>query len=173
MLDFDPLAPVYPSHLQDNDSLLRLKAMQADPFPYSPYTPPPIPLGKFAFNSPSTPPTPPFASSPGSQSFTFDPFADEDSSTSSAASERERELVQRLRRIEFLRQREWMRRVVAWVDGISHETVSDTFPSFPGIRRQFLMSAMKAKTITDMKRALFIEPHTITVFSAVKVSASP
>jgi hypothetical protein len=129
MLDFDPLAPVYPSHLQDNDSLLRLKAMQADPFPYSPYTPPPIPLGKFAFNSPSTPPTPPFASSPGSQSFTFDPFADEDSSTSSAASERERELVQRLRRIEFLRQREWMRRVVAWVDGISHETSPTLSPS--------------------------------------------
>lgn len=175
MLDFDPLVPVYPSHLQDNDSLLRLKPMQADPFAsYSPYSPPSIPLGKFAFNSPPTPPTPPpFASSPGSQqSFTFDPFADEDSSTSSAASERERELVQRLRRIEFLRQREWMRRVVAWVDGISHETVSDAFPSFPGIRRQFLMSAMKAKTITDMKRALLIEPHIITVFGAVKVSTS-
>jgi hypothetical protein len=63
------------------------------------------------------------------QSFTFDPFADEDSSTSSAASERERELVvQRMHRIEFLRRREWMRRVVAWVDGISHDTVSDAFP---------------------------------------------
>ena len=142
MLDFDPFAPVYPSHTQDNDSLFRFKAMQADPIPYSPYSPP-IPLGKFAaYNSPCTPPTPPSASNPGSQSFTFDPFADEDSSTSSVASERERELVvQRLRRIEFLRRREWMRRVVAWVDGISQDTVSDTFPSFPGIRLWFLMSA--------------------------------
>jgi hypothetical protein len=128
MLDFDPFAPVYPSHVQDNDSLLRFQAMQVDPIPYSPYSPP-IPLGKFAYNSPPTPPTPPYASSPGLQSFTFDPFADEDSSTSSAASERERELVvQRLHRIEFLRRREWMRRVVAWVDGISHDTVSDSFP---------------------------------------------
>ena len=127
MLDFDPFAPVYPSHIQDNDSFLRLQAMQVDPIPYSPYSPPPqIPIGKFAFNSPPTPPTPPFASSPGLQSFTFDPFADEDSSTSSAASERERDLVvQRLQRIEFLRRREWMRRVVAWVDGISNDTVSD------------------------------------------------
>lgn len=131
MLDFDPFAPVYPSHAQENDSLFRFKAMQADPNSYSPYSPPPIPLAKFAYNSPSTPPTtPPYPSSPGfQQPFTFDPFADEDSSTSSAASERERELVlQRLRRIEFLRRREWMRRVVAWVNGISQDTVSDTFP---------------------------------------------
>ena len=147
MLDFDPFAPVYPSHVQDNDSLFRFKAMQADPIPYSPYTPPPLPLGKFAYNPPSTPPTPPSASSPGLQSFTFDPFADEDSSTSSAASERERELVvQRLRRIEFLRRREWMRRVVAWVNGISQDTVSQHVPPsfpvmFPGIPRRFLMSA--------------------------------
>ena len=144
MLDFDPFAPIYPSHLQDNDSLSRFKAMQADPIPYSPYSPPPFPLGKFAYNSnsPSTPPTPPSGSSPGLQSFTFDPFADEDSSTSSVASERERELVvQRLRRIEFLRRREWMRRVVAWVDGISQDSVSDTFPPSPDIRRWFLMSA--------------------------------
>jgi len=130
MLDFDPFAPVYPSHVQDNDSLFRFKAMQADPIPYSPYSPPPIPLGKFAYNSSSTPPTPPSASSPGLQSFTFDPFADEDSSTSSVASERERELVvQRLRRIEFLRRREWMRRVVAWVDGISQDTSPTPSPS--------------------------------------------
>jgi hypothetical protein len=148
MLDFDPFAPVYPSHVQDNDASFRFKAMQADPIPYSPYSPPPIPLAKFAYNSPSTPPTPPSASGPGSQSFTFDPFADEDSSTSSVASERERELVvQRLRRIEFLRRREWMRRVVAWVDGISQDTVSDVFPSFPDMRRWFLMSAKpKANT---------------------------
>jgi hypothetical protein len=162
MLDFDPFAPVYPSHVQDNDSLFRFKAMQAaaDPIPSSyssgsPFSPPPppqqIPLGKFAaYNSSlSTPPTtPPFASSPG---FTFDPFADEDSSTSSAASERERELVlQRLRRIEFLRRREWMRRVVAWVNGISQDTVSDIFPSFPGIiRRWFLMSANTKKSIQN------------------------
>jgi hypothetical protein len=159
MLDFDPFAPVYPSHVQDNDSLLRFKAMQADPSAYTPYSPPPIPLGKFAYNPPSTPPTPPSASSPGLQSFTFDPFADEDSSTSSVASERERELVvQRLRRIEFLRRREWMRRVVAWVDGISQDSVSDTFPSFHGIRRWFLISAKpkaNTKTInTDMNLCL-------------------
>ena len=125
MLDFDPFAPVYPPHVQDNDSLFRFKAMQADPIlpTYSPYSP--LALGKYAYNSPPTPPTPPSASSPGLQSFTFDPFADEDSSTSSVASERERELVvQRLRRIEFLRRREWMRRVVAWVDGISQDPVS-------------------------------------------------
>ena len=134
MLGFDPFAPVCPPQLQDNDSPFRLQAMQADPIPYSPYSPQ-IPLGKVAFNSPPTPPTPSFASSPALQSFTFDPFADEDSSTSSVASERERELVvQRLRRIEFLRRREWMRRVVAWVDGISHDTVSDSFSSFPGVR---------------------------------------
>jgi hypothetical protein len=159
MLDFDPFAPVYPSHVQDNDSLLRFKAMQADPIAYSPYSPPPIPLGKFAYNPPSTPPTPPSASSPGLQPFTFDPFADEDSSTSSVASERERELVvQRLRRIEFLRRREWMRRVVAWVDGISQDSVSDTFPSFHGIRCWFLISAKpkaNTKTInTDMNLCL-------------------
>jgi hypothetical protein len=164
MLDFDPFAPVYPSHVQDNDSLLRFKAMQADPIAYSPYSPPPIPLGKFAYNSPPTPPTPPSASS-GLQSFTFDPFADEDSSTSSVASERERELVvERLRRIEFLRRREWMRRVVAWVDGISQDTVSDTFPSFDGIRRWFLISAkpkVQYKTInTDMNLCLIHRaPH--------------
>lgn len=142
MLDFDPFAPVYSSQVQDSGSLSHLQTMQADPIPYSPYSPSPVPLGKFAFNSPHTPPTPPFASSPGLQPFTFDPFADEDSSTSSTASERERELVvQRLRRIEFLRQREWMRRVVAWVDGISHDTVSDTFRFVSWHRRWFLMSA--------------------------------
>jgi len=150
MLDFDPFAPVYPSHVQDNDSLYRLQAMQVDPIPYSPYSPP-IPIGKFAYNSPATPHTPPFVSSPGLQSFTFDPFADEDSSTSSAASERERELVvQRLHRIEFLRRREWMRRVVAWVDGISHDTVSSILPSFPGVKTNN----------TDMNCALFNRaPH--------------
>ncbi len=147
MLDFDPFAPVYPSHIQDNDSLFRLKAMQADPITCTSYSPPPIPLGKFAFNSPPTPPTPLSASSPALQSFTFDPFADEDSSTSSVASERERELVvQRLRRIEFLRRREWMRRVVAWVDGISQDTVSGTFSSFPaGIRSWFLDTSNKSQ----------------------------
>ncbi|KAF8496150.1 hypothetical protein F5888DRAFT_412633 [Russula emetica] len=130
MLDFDPFAPVYSSHVQDNDSLFRFKAMQADPIAYSSYSPSPITLGKFAYKSPSTPPTPSSASSPGLQSFTFDPFADEDSSTSSVASERERELVvQRLRRIEFLRRREWMRRVVAWVDGISQDTSPTLSPS--------------------------------------------
>lgn len=161
MLDFDPFAPVYPSHIQDNGSLLHLKPMQADPVPYSPYSPSPIPFGKFAYNSPPTPPTPPFASSPGLQSFTFDPFADEDSSTSSVASERERELVaQRLRRIEFLRQREWMRRVVAWVDGISHDTVSDTFRFVSWHRRWFLVSAMRSQDNTDMNLCLIHRvPH--------------
>ena len=119
-------------------------------FHTSPYSPPPVPLGKFAYNSPPTPPTPPSASSPGLQPFTFDPFADEDSSTSSVASERERELVvQRLRRIEFLRRREWMRRVVAWVDGISQDTVSDTFPSFPDICRWFPHISESKKSIQN------------------------
>jgi hypothetical protein len=132
MLDFDPFAPLYPPHVHDNDHLFRPHVMQADPLAYNnPYSPPPTTaLGKFAFNSllapPSpAPPPPPYASSPAllqqQQPFTFDPFADEDSSTSSGASELE---VHRLRRIEFLRRREWMRRVVAWVDGISHGTVS-------------------------------------------------
>lgn len=127
MLDFDPFAPPYPSYVHDNDPLSRLQAMQFDPLAaYNPYSPPPAAaLAKFA-----PPSAPPFASSthPTLQhhSFTFDPFADEDYlSTSSGASERERELeVQRLRRIEFVRRREWMRRVVAWVDGVSHVTVS-------------------------------------------------
>src|SRR6266851_3907532 len=130
MLDFDPFAPAYPPHLHDNDPAFRLHPMQVDPLPaYNPYSPPPAPLGKFVLNSPLAPP--PFASNPALQSsFTFDPFADEVSSTSSVASERERELeVQRLR-IEFLRRREWMRRVVAWVDGISHGTVSVKPPRF-------------------------------------------
>ncbi|KAH9984693.1 hypothetical protein BJV77DRAFT_1071899 [Russula vinacea] len=120
MLDFDPLVPVYPSHLQDNDSLLRLKPMQADPFASKiriQFTPHPTHPSAIRFQS-------------GLAAVVHvDPFADEDSSTSSAASERERELVQRLRRIEFLRQREWMRRVVAWVDGISHETSPTLSPS--------------------------------------------
>ncbi len=126
MLDFDPFAPAYPSHVQDNDSFFRLQQMQADPLAYSPYSPPYSPaMGGYTVKPPLTPPVPAFASHPGPQSFNFDPFADEDSSTSSGASERERELeVQRLRRIEFLRRREWMRRVVAWVDGISHGMVS-------------------------------------------------
>ena len=131
MLDFDPFAPLYPPHVHDNDHLFRLQAMQADPLAaYNPYSPPPTALGKFAPNSPllappSPAPPPPYAPHPAlqqqqqQQPFTFDPFADEDSSTSSGASELE---VQRLRRIEFLRRREWMRRVVAWVDGISHGT---------------------------------------------------
>ena len=128
MLDFDPFAPLYSPHAHDNDHLFRLHAMQADPLAaYNPYSPPPTAMGKFAPNSPLTPPSPapppPYAPHPALQQhpFTFDPFADEDSSTSSGASELE---VQRLRRIEFLRRREWMRRVVAWVDGISHGTVS-------------------------------------------------
>ena len=136
MLDFDPFAPLYPPHVHDNDHLFRPHVMQADPLAYNnPYSPPPTAaLGKFALNSPLAPPSPappppPYASSPAlqqqqqqqQQPFTFDPFADEDSSTSSGASELE---VHRLRRIEFLRRREWMRRVVAWVDGISHGTVS-------------------------------------------------
>lgn len=131
MLDFDPLPPSYPPHIQDTDSLFRL---QVDSVAYNPFSHPPSAPGKFALNQTLTltTPTPPFASNPCLPSFTFDPFADEDSSTSSGASERERELeVQRLRRIEFLRRREWMRRVVAWVDGISHGTVSETLPSFP------------------------------------------
>ncbi|KAN0142102.1 hypothetical protein V8E53_000564 [Lactarius tabidus] len=96
--------------------------MQADPLAYSPYSPPYSPaVGGYTLKPPLTPPVPTFASHSGPQSFNFDPFADEDSSTSSGASERERELeAQRLHRIEFLRRREWMRRVVAWVDGISH-----------------------------------------------------
>ncbi|KAH9979621.1 hypothetical protein BJV74DRAFT_124825 [Russula compacta] len=129
MLDFDPLPPVYPPHIQDTDSLFRL---QADSVAYNPFSHPPSALGKFALNPLLTlaAPTPPFASSPGLPSFTFDPFADEDSSTSSGASERERDLeVQRLRRIEFLRRREWMRRVVAWVDGISHSSTPTSSPS--------------------------------------------
>ena len=126
MLDFDPFAPTYPPHVQDNDSFFRLQQMQADPLAYSPYSPPySSAVGGYTIKPPLTPPVPAFASHPGPQSFNFDPFADEDSSTSSVASERERELeVQRLRRIEFLRRREWMRRVVAWVDGISHGMVS-------------------------------------------------
>jgi len=127
MLDFDPFAPAYQPHLYDNDPAFRLHPMQVDPLAtYNPYSPPPAPLGKFVLNSPLAPP--PFASNPAAlqSSFTFDPFADEVSSTSSVASERERELeVQRLR-IEFLRRREWMRRVVAWVDGISHGTPTQT-----------------------------------------------
>ena len=126
MLDFVPLVPAYPPHYQDNDSPFRPQPMQADPLPYNPYSLHTAPLAKVALDSTLTP-SPAFALNfnPGPQSFTFDPFADEDSSTSSVASERERELeVQRLHRIEFLRRREWMRRVVAWVDGISHGTVS-------------------------------------------------
>jgi hypothetical protein len=127
MLDFVPLIPAYPPHCQDNDSPFRPRPMQADPLPYNPYSLHTAPLAtKVALDSTLTP-SPAFALNfnPGPQSFTFDPFADEDSSTSSVASERERELeVQRLNRIEFLRRREWMRRVVAWVDGISHGTVS-------------------------------------------------
>ncbi|KAI9463041.1 hypothetical protein F5148DRAFT_1150353 [Russula earlei] len=130
MLGFDPFAPTYPPHIQDNDSLFRLHHMQADPIAYNPYSPPSTPAGKFAFNLPPAPPTPTFPSSPAFQSFTFDPFADEDSSTSSGASERERELeVQRLRGIELLRRREWIRRVVAWVDGVSHGTTPSLSPS--------------------------------------------
>ena len=130
MLDFDPLLPAYPPHIQYNDYPFRLQAMQADPVAYNSYSPHTAALGKVALKSPPLTPPPAFAFNPGPQSFTFDPFADEDSSTSSGASERERELeVQRLRRIEFLRRREWMRRVVAWVDGISHSTVSGFFPS--------------------------------------------
>ena len=126
MLDFDPFAPTHTTHVQDNDSLFRLQQMQADLLAYSPYSPPYSPAGGgYTIKPPLTPPVPVFASHPGPQSFNFDPFADEDSSTSSGASERERELeVQRVRRIEFLRRREWMRRVVAWVDGISHGMVS-------------------------------------------------
>ncbi|KAI0298448.1 hypothetical protein B0F90DRAFT_1818666 [Multifurca ochricompacta] len=126
MLDFDPLAPVYPTtHIQDNDSFFRLRAMQADPVAYNhnhpPYSPHLPLVGGPPLKSPRTPPSSAFPSNLTPQSFNFDPFADEDSSTSSGASERERELeAQRLRRIEFLRRREWMRRVVAWVDGISH-----------------------------------------------------
>jgi hypothetical protein len=127
MLDFDPFVPSYPHHPHDNDPLSRFHAMQvqADPLAYNPYSPPPTAaLAKFVVNSPLAPPS---THHPALQhSFTFDPFADEDYlSTSSGASERERELeVQRLRRIEFLRRREWMRRVVAWVDGVSHVSVS-------------------------------------------------
>ncbi|KAI9435495.1 hypothetical protein H4582DRAFT_2079601 [Lactarius indigo] len=131
MLDFEPSAPAYPPHVQDNDSFFRLQQMQADPLAYSPYSPPYSPaIGGYTLKPPLTPPVPAFASHPGPQSFNFDPFADEDSSTSSGASERERELeVQRLRRIEFLRRREWMRRVVAWVDGISHGMTPTLSPS--------------------------------------------
>lgn len=143
MLDFDPFAPLYPPHVYDNDHSFRPHVMQADPLAYNnKYSPPPTAaLGKFALNSPLAPPSPappppPYASSPAlqhqqqqqQQPFTFDPFADEDSSTSSGASELE---VHRLRRIEFLRRREWMRRVVAWVDGISHGTVSTSFVCMP------------------------------------------
>ena len=126
MLDFDTFAPAYPPHIQDNDPFFRLQQMQADPLAYSPYSPPYSPaVGGYTLKPPLTPPVSTFPSHPGPQSFNFDPFADEDSSTSSGASERERELeVQRLRRLEFLRRREWMRRVVAWVDGISHGMVS-------------------------------------------------
>ncbi|KAI0255660.1 hypothetical protein BJV78DRAFT_691694 [Lactifluus subvellereus] len=130
MLDFDPLLPAYPPYIQYNDSPFRLQAMQADPVAYNSYSPHAPALGKIAFKSPPLTPPPAFAFNPGPQSFTFDPFADEDSSTSSGASERERELeVQRLRRIEFLRRREWMRRVVAWVDGISHGMTPTSSPS--------------------------------------------
>ncbi|KAH9022762.1 hypothetical protein EDB85DRAFT_265755 [Lactarius pseudohatsudake] len=131
MLDFEPSTPAYPTHVQDNDSFFRLQQMQADPLAYSPYSPPYSPaVGGFTLKPPLTPLVPAFAIHPGPQSFNFDPFADEDSSTSSGASERERELeVQRLRRIEFLRRREWMRRVVAWVDGISHGMTPTLSPS--------------------------------------------
>jgi len=129
MLGFDPVAPSYPSHVNDNDFLFRPYSKQADHVAYSPYSPPPTALGKFPLNPPLTPPTPSFGANPSLQSFTFDPFADEDSSTSSIASERERELeVHRLRRVEFLRHREWMRRVVAWVDGVSHGTIPPVSP---------------------------------------------
>jgi len=131
MLGFDPFAPTYPTHIHDNDSFLRFQPMQADPITFNPYSPSPTAVGKFALSSPLTPSTPTFPSSPAFQSFTFDPFADEDSSTSSGASERERELeIQRLRGIELLRRREWMRRVAAWVDGVSNGTVSESFLSF-------------------------------------------
>ncbi|KAH9958764.1 hypothetical protein BC827DRAFT_1303257 [Russula dissimulans] len=132
MLGFDPFAPSYPPHVHDNDSFLRFHPMQADPIAYNPYSPSPTAVAKFALTSPLTPSTPTFPSSPAFQSFTFDPFADEDSSTSSGASEREREReleVQRLRGIELLRRREWMRRVVAWVDGVSHGTTPSLSPS--------------------------------------------
>ena len=131
MLDFDPFTPTFPPHVQDNDSPFRFRPMQADPPAYSPFSPPYCSaVGGYTLKPPLTPPVPAFASNPGPQSFNFDPFADEESSTSSGASERERELeVQRLRRIEFLRRREWMRRVVAWVDGISHGMVSNPFTS--------------------------------------------
>ncbi|KAI0270480.1 hypothetical protein BC834DRAFT_967267 [Gloeopeniophorella convolvens] len=123
MLDFDP-----PS--------LHLLPQRMHPAPlystaYPSYSPPP--LAPALIKQPNSPPAYPYASSPAPQPFTFDPFADEDSSTSSGVSERERELeAQRVRRVEFLRHREWMRRVVAWVDGVSHGMTPASPPSAKG-----------------------------------------
>ena len=164
MLDFDTFAPVYPPHVQDNDPFLRLQQTQADPLAYSSYSPPYSPAGGYILKQPLTPPVPTFASLPGPQSFNFDPFADEDSSTSSGASERERELeAQRLHRIEFLRRREWMRRVVAWVDGISHGMVSKPliFEHPPPSGRSAPDCFCQKVILTN--RTLFTDTHIITV----------
>ena len=79
-------------------------------------------------------PAPPLASSPGLQFFPSDPFANEDSSTSSGASEREHEHGQKvlhIRRIELLRRREWLHRVVALVDGMSTTVSPSSMPLTP------------------------------------------
>ena len=177
MLDFDTFAPAYQPHVQDNDPCLRLQQMQADPLAYSPYSPPYSPAGGYTLKPPLTPPVPTFASLPGPQSFNFDPFADEDSSTSSGASERERELeAQRLHRIEFLRRREWMRRVVAWVDGISHGMVSKPLTSNtpPSGRSAPDCFCQGNQRVILTNRTLITDTHIITVTDVfIKVRTFP
>ncbi|KAA1474200.1 hypothetical protein DENSPDRAFT_931486 [Dentipellis sp. KUC8613] len=111
MLDYLQCSPSYPSH-----SL---------PLPF------PDPAQKYPF---PTLPAQPF--SPASSAFTFDPFAEDDDSASSAASHAPApETLYRTRsgsgdsqrgaKVEFLRE-QWMRRVTAWVEGV-HSGLIPTF----------------------------------------------
>ncbi|TFY74080.1 hypothetical protein EWM64_g9932 [Hericium alpestre] len=64
--------------------------------------------------------------SPAPSTFTFDPFADDDADDASESSQSH---VARSERVEFLRQREWMRRVAAWVEGVHSQAPAAT-PSY-------------------------------------------
>ncbi|KAI0063365.1 hypothetical protein BV25DRAFT_1915276 [Artomyces pyxidatus] len=118
MLDFDSAyTPSYPYQYHDVEHYIPFPAVSTSPNSPNSYAP----LVKSA-------PTPQI---PCPATFVFDPFADEDSSVSSGTGGRERE-VQRLQKVEFLRQREWMRRVEAWVEGVnSGMTTSQAHPRLP------------------------------------------
>ncbi|TFY51483.1 hypothetical protein EVG20_g10983 [Dentipellis fragilis] len=127
MLDYLQCSPSYASH-----SL---------PLPF------PDPAQKYPF---PTLPAQPF--SPASSTFTFDPFAEDDDSASSAASHapapetfyRTRSSSgdsQRGAKVEFLRE-QWMRRVTAWVEGVHSGLIPLTCPrtQIPSTRSTALRS---------------------------------